>query len=316
MPWSRFRKKRDMPEGLWVKCPACGETLFKKDLEESFEICSSCDHHFHMNGTQRVNSLMDPGSFVERWTDLHTLDRLNFVDKEPYPEKLAKARARSGVNEAAMAGTGCLNGKPVALCALDFSFMGGSMGTVVGEKVTRTIELATSERIPAIVVSCSGGARMHEGVLSLMQMGKTSAAISRMNSQGGLFISVLANPTTGGVMASFAALGDLIFAEPNALIGFAGPRVIQETLRTELPEGFQRSEFLLQRGFIDRIVRRSELREDLSRAINFLWQYTDEQLEKYRPVAEEAVVEKSAPEPEAAADTAEKASEEGAALKR
>lgn len=306
MPWSRFRKKRDMPEGLWVKCPSCGETLFKKDLEENLGVCSGCDHHFHMSGAQRVASLVDQGSFTELWADLYPVDRLEFVDKEPYPQKLEKARLRAGSNEAAVAGTGCIGGRPVSLCALDFSFMGGSMGAVVGEKVTRAIELATAERLPAIVVSCSGGARMHEGVLSLMQMGKTSAAIARHHAQGGLFISVLANPTTGGVMASFAALGDLIFAEPNALIGFAGPRVIQETLRTELPEGFQRAEFLLKRGFVDRIVERKSLKDELFRSIGFLWEYTDEQLDKYRPAAPTAT------ETVATEDLAEAGDQDGA----
>ena len=285
MGWTRFRKKRDMPEGLWVKCKKCGTTLFTKELEANFHICKSCSYHFHMPSEERVRTLLDEGSFTEMWTDLLPLDRLQFEDKEPYPEKIAKSQKKSGLDEGAIAGVGQIDGHPIALCMLDFRFMGGSMGTVVGEKVTRTLELAYRDRIPAVVISCSGGARMHEGALSLMQMAKTSAAIARLHESKGLYLSVLTNPTTGGVMASFAALGDLIFAEPGALIGFAGPRVIQETLRTELPEGFQTSEFLLERGFIDRIVVRSKLRGELKRTIDLLWDYPDSALKKYPPVA-------------------------------
>lgn len=281
MAWSRFRKKKDMPEGLWVKCKRCNKTLFTKELTENLQVCEHCGYHMHQSARERISALLDDQSFKEQWADLFTADRLSFVDKEPYPEKIRKTAKKSGLSEGAVAGTGSIKGNPVAICCLDFAFMGGSMGTVVGEKVTRTIELATEENIPAIVISCSGGARMHEGALSLMQMGKTSAAIARHHEKGGLYISVLANPTTGGVMASFAALGDLIFAEPGALIGFAGPRVIQETLRTELPDGFQTAEFLLDRGFVDRIVPRSELREAIASSIGFLWKYTEEQVEKF-----------------------------------
>jgi acetyl-CoA carboxylase carboxyl transferase subunit beta len=270
MGWERFRKKRDVPEGLWVKCKKCSETLFKKDLDVALNVCTHCGYHFSLGAKERIATLVDPDSFTELWADLRAVDRLGFVDKEPYSEKMRKAEARSGRPEAAMAGYAMIDGLRVALCVLDFSYMGGSMGVVVGEKVTRTLELAADEGVPCIVVSCSGGARMHEGVLSLMQMAKTSAAIHRLSERGGLFISVLTNPTTGGVTASFAALGDLIFAEPEALIGFAGPRVIQETLRQELPEGFQRSEFLLERGFIDRIVPRKDLRATLAQSIRLL----------------------------------------------
>jgi acetyl-CoA carboxylase carboxyl transferase subunit beta len=272
-----------MPEGLWVKCKACGTTIYMKDLVANLQVCKACGYHFSQPSEERVRALFDENSFVELWSNLMPLDRLEFIDKEPYPKKLLSSAAKSGVNEAAVAGTGVMDGQPVAICMLDFRFMGGSMGTVVGEKVTRTLELARADRIPAIVISCSGGARMHEGALSLMQMAKTSAAIARLHADGGLYISVLANPTTGGVMASFAALGDLIFAEPGALIGFAGPRVIQETLRTELPEGFQTSEFLMERGFIDRIVTRESLRQELSRAIRLLWTYDRKTLSKYAP---------------------------------
>ena len=285
MPWSRFRKKRDMPEGLWVKCPSCSKTLYSKELDENVHVCPGCEHHLRVGGLKRLETLLDPGSFQERWTDLHTIDRLGFVDKVPYKDKLRRAAKKSASHEAARAGTGTINGLPVAVCSLDFSFMGGSMGAVVGETVTRCVELGTAERLPVVLISCSGGARMHEGVLSLMQMGKTCAALARHHERGGLFISVLSNPTTGGVMASFAALGDLILAEPKALIGFAGPRVIQETLRIDLPKGFQTAEFLLDHGFIDRIVPRRGLRDELSRAICFLWSYEDDQLERWAPPA-------------------------------
>jgi acetyl-CoA carboxylase carboxyl transferase subunit beta len=282
MAWSRFRKKRDMPEGLWVKCKSCHATLFAKELTQNFQVCKVCAYHFRQPARERLAMLLDPGSFVEMWEDLYTMDRLSFVDKEPYPEKIRNTAKKVGLVEGAIAGAGALGGRPVSICVLDFDFMGGSMGTVVGEKVTRALELAHGERMPCVVVSCSGGARMHEGTLSLMQMGKTSAAASRLNEAGGLYISVLANPTTGGVMASFAALGDVIFAEPGALVGFAGPRVIQETLRTQLPEGFQTAEFLLEKGFVDRIVERPQMREAIGQAIDFLWTYTDDQLQKYR----------------------------------
>ena len=281
MGWSRFRKKRDMPEGLWIKCPSCNKTLYNKDLASSLNVCTACHHHLRMPARTRVESLVDENSFCEHSAGLRPLDRLEFVDKIPYPEKIAQAAERSGSKEAALAGTGTIGGLPISICVLDFSFLGGSMGTVVGEKVTRTIELATEERIPTVIVSSSGGARMHEGALSLMQMGKTSAAIARNHQDGGLFISVLANPTTGGVMASFAALGDVILAEPHALIGFAGPRVIRETLRSELPEGFQTSEFLLEKGFIDRIVERKEMRGMISSILGFLWTFTEEQKARF-----------------------------------
>ncbi|MAG57007.1 MAG: acetyl-CoA carboxylase carboxyl transferase subunit beta [Planctomycetes bacterium] len=283
MAWSRFRKKKDMPEGLWVKCRSCNQTLYTKELLANLQVCHHCGFHAHQSARERAITLVDPRSFIEMWDDLYTQDLLDFVDKEPYPEKIRKTATRSGLTEGAVAGTGTIDGKPVTICCLDFSFMGGSMGAVVGEKVTRAIELAADERIPAIVVSCSGGARMHEGMLSLMQMGKTSAAIARLNREKGLYLSVLANPTTGGVMASFAALGDVIFAEPGALIGFAGPRVIQETLRTELPEGFQTAEFLREKGFIDRIVLRKDLRAEIGKVIDFLWAYPEEQIERYAP---------------------------------
>jgi acetyl-CoA carboxylase carboxyl transferase subunit beta len=283
MRWSRFGKKRDMPEGLWVKCKKCGQTVFQKELEKNLNVCPSCGMHTQLTGRARVDSLVDAGTFEERWKDLFPVDFLEFVDKEPYPAKLDRTVQKTGEIEAAIAGVGQILRNPVALCVLDFSFMGGSMGSVVGEKVARTVECAIEESLPAIIVSASGGARMHEGAVSLMQMAKTSAALERLDRKGGLCISVLTDPTTGGVTASFAALGDVILAEPGALIGFAGPRVIEETLRTELPDGFQRSEFQLEHGFIDKIVPRSDLKKTLSRIVETLWTYPPETRKRYPP---------------------------------
>ncbi len=278
MAWNRFRRKKDMPGGLWIKCPSCNTMLFKKELARNLRVCTECDHHFSVTGTQRIAMTVDGESFVEESPNLYTLDRLEFVDKEPYSAKLDRSMKKSGATEAALYGACTIKGQPLVLCVLDFSFIGGSMGSVVGEKVTRAVELATQKNLPVVVISASGGARMHEGALSLMQMSKTSLAIARHAEKGGLYISVLTNPTTGGVMASFAALGDVVVAEPGALIGFAGPRVIQETLRQTLPEGFQRSEFLLDRGFLDKIVPRAEMRDTLSNFINYLWTYEGDEV--------------------------------------
>ncbi|MFT7620634.1 MAG: acetyl-CoA carboxylase carboxyl transferase subunit beta [Planctomycetota bacterium] len=273
MAWNRFRRKKDMPGGLWIKCPSCETMLFKKELTRNLRVCTECDHHFSVTGNQRINMTVDGGSFTEESPNLYTIDRLDFVDKEPYGAKLERSMKKSGSTEAALYGACSIKGQPLVLCVLDFSFIGGSMGSVVGEKVTRAVELATEKNLPVIVISASGGARMHEGALSLMQMSKTSLAIARHAKKGGLYVSVLTNPTTGGVMASFAALGDVVVAEPGALIGFAGPRVIQETLRQTLPDGFQRSEFLLERGFLDKIVPRAEMREKLASLLDYLWTY-------------------------------------------
>ncbi len=275
MAWKRFRKKKDMPGGLWIKCPSCDAMLFNKELARNLNVCTDCQHHFPVSGRQRVAMTVDEGSFHEESPDLWAIDRLDFVDKEPYIAKLEKSMKKSGATEAALYGPCTIEGQPLVLCVLDFSFIGGSMGCVVGEKVTRAVELATEKNLPVIVISASGGARMHEGALSLMQMAKTSVAIARHAEKGGLYISVLTNPTTGGVMASFAALGDVVVAEPAALIGFAGPRVIQETLRQQLPDGFQRSEFLLEHGFLDRITPRGELRGALSSFLGILWTYRE-----------------------------------------
>lgn len=266
MPW-RFRAKREMPEGVWIKCKNCNATLFQKDFEANLAVCHECGWHGPISARRRIEILTDEGTFEERWSDLHPKDWLGFNDKERYPDKLKKSVIRSGSLEAAIAGPAKLDGHRIYLCALDFAFMGGSMGSVVGEKVTRTVEAATDDGVPAIVVSQSGGARMHEGAVSLMQMAKTSAAIERHGRKGLMYISVLTDPTTGGVTASFAALGDVIIAEPRALIGFAGPRVIEETIRAQLPKGFQRSEFLLDHGFIDRIIERKDMKTEIAKII-------------------------------------------------
>lgn len=269
MAFIRFRKKKEIPSGLWVKCENCDATLFKKELARNLNVCGECGHHFPISGSERIRITIDHGSFVETASELRALDRLNFVDKEPYSEKLERSIKKTGQNDAALLGTCTLMGMPIVLCVIDFTFIGGSMGSVVGEKVTRAIEMSVEMKRPVVVISSSGGARMHEGALSLMQMGKTSAAIARHHAAGGLFISVLTNPTTGGVTASFASVCDVTLAEPGALIGFAGPRVIATTIKQELPPGFQRAEFLVEKGQVDAIVRRAELRDVLARLIDF-----------------------------------------------
>jgi acetyl-CoA carboxylase carboxyl transferase subunit beta len=264
------RPKRGVPEGLWKRCPGCQATIFRKEAEKRLGVCPECDYHWYVPARQRVAQVLDEGTFEEWDADLLPADPLHFVDKSPYPQKIAEEQRRTGLNEAAVVGTGMIRGRRVAFGVTDSAFIMGSMGSVVGEKLTRTIERATTEQLPLIIVSGSGGgARMHEGILSLMQMAKVSAALARLDSAGGLFISVLTNPTMGGVAASFASLGDVVFAEPRALIGFAGPRTIKATIRIELPKGFQTSEFLLEHGFIDRIVRRQDLKSELARTIDY-----------------------------------------------
>lgn len=261
--------KKTVPDGLWLQCPACSETIFRKSLEANLLVCPRCDHHHRVSGRQRIHQLVDPDSFEPMHADMAPMDPLRFVDQKPYLERVADAQRKTGENDGVQTGTGFVKGRKVVLAALDFTFLGGSMGSVIGEKLARSIELATDNDLPLVIVSCSGGARMQESGFSLMQMAKTSAALARFDDAGGLFISVLADPTTGGVTASFAMLGDVILAEPRALIGFAGPRVIAQTIRQELPEGFQTSEFLLERGFVDRIVHRAQLRSEISRVIDY-----------------------------------------------
>jgi acetyl-CoA carboxylase carboxyl transferase subunit beta len=264
------RPKRAVPEGLWKRCPGCQATIFRKEAEKRLGVCPECDYHWYVPARQRIAQVLDEGTFEEWDADLEPADPLEFVDKVPYHERLRDEQARTGLREAAVTGGGMIRGRRVAFGVTDSAFIMGSMGSVVGEKLTRAVERATAQELPLIIVSGSGGgARMHEGILSLMQMAKVSAALARHDTAGGLFISVLTNPTMGGVAASFASLGDVVFAEPRALIGFAGPRTIKATIRIELPKGFQTSEFLLEHGFIDRIVCRKDLQSELAKTIDY-----------------------------------------------
>ena len=266
-----FRGRRDAyPADLWTKCPTCEEMLFNKQLDKAMRVCSNCGHHFRLAAAARLDQLVDPNSWSERDGGLQSVDRLGFVDQKPYVDRLIAAQAATGMRDAAVWGTATLGGIPLAICVMDFGFMGGSMGAVVGEKVTRAAEHALQARIPLIIVSASGGARMQEGTLALMQLAKTLAALERLREAGVPFLSVLSDPTTGGVFASFAAVGDINIAEPNALIGFAGSRVSAGTIAQELPVGFQRSEFLFSHGFIDRVVARPDLRDELTVLLRLL----------------------------------------------
>jgi acetyl-CoA carboxylase carboxyl transferase subunit beta len=268
-------KKDGVPEGLWMRCSGCGAMLYRKMVEEAFHVCPECQHHFRISARQRIDQLVDPASFEEMFEDIEPADPLKFVDKKSYKERLKSEREKTGEKDAVVCGKGFIKGRPIMIAAMDPTFMMGSMGSVVGEKITRSIEAATEEKLPLLIVSCSGGARMQESALSLMQMAKTSAALARLDEAGGLFISLLADPTTGGVTASFAMLGDFIIAEPKALIGFAGPRTIWNTIKVELPEGFQRSEFLQEKGFIDFVVHRKDLRSEIVRLVNFCIEMKD-----------------------------------------
>jgi acetyl-CoA carboxylase carboxyl transferase subunit beta len=264
------RPKRGVPEGLWQRCPGCQATIFRKEAERRLGVCPECDYHWYVSARDRVAQVLDDGTFEEWDADLEPCDPLAFQDKKSYADRLKAEQARTGMRDAAIVGTGMIRARRLAFGVTDSAFIMGSMGSVVGEKLTRTIERATVQRLPLVIISASGGgARMHEGVLSLMQMAKVSAAPARYHEAGGLFISILTNPTMGGVAASFASLGDIIFAEPKALIGFAGPRTIQATIRIELPKGFQTSEFLLEHGYIDRIVRRNDLKSEIARVIDY-----------------------------------------------
>ncbi|MBI1368100.1 MAG: acetyl-CoA carboxylase carboxyltransferase subunit beta [Planctomycetes bacterium] len=260
-----------VPEGLWMRCPACEAMVYRKQVEMNLWVCpeADCSHHYRISARQRALQLCDPDSFEPKWTDVSPTDPLKFVDLKPYKDRLKSEQDKIQQPDAIVAGTGYIKGRRVVLACLDPTFMMGSMGSVVGEVLTRSIEYAQEHDWPLIIVSCSGGARMQESSLSLMQMAKTSAALARLDEAGGLFISVLVDPTTGGVTASFAMLGDIILAEPKALIGFAGPRVIANTVRQELPPGFQRAEFLVEKGFVDRIVDRKNLRSEISRIIDY-----------------------------------------------
>ncbi len=261
--------KRAVREGQWVQCPACSESIFRRALEANLMVCPKCEHHHRISGRMRVEQLTDPNTFEAMNAHMAPMDPLGFTDTKAYLARIADAQRLTGENDGVQTGTAFIKGRRVIVAAMDFTFMAGSMGSVVGEKITAAIEHATDHDLPLIVVSCSGGARMQESGLSLMQMAKTSAALARFDRAGGLFISVLADPTTGGVTASFAMLGDIILAEPKALVGFAGPRVIKQTIRQDLPDGFQTAEFLLQAGFVDRIVHRSNLRSEIARLIDY-----------------------------------------------
>lgn len=256
-------KKKDIPQGLWKKCPVSGEIVYVKTLDENQQVVPKSGYHFPISAPERIANLLDPGSFLECDAGIKAVDSLQFVDSAKYSDRLNKYQSASGLNDAVVCGTGSIHSIPVSLAVMDFRFAGGSMGSVVGEKITRSIERAAENKTPCIVFSASGGARMQEGILSLMQMAKTSAALARLAAEKLPFISVLTNPTTGGVTASFAVLGDVILAEPGALVGFAGPRVIKETTQQELPDGFQSAEFLLEHGLVDQIVSRLDMRDRL-----------------------------------------------------
>lgn len=266
------KRKRGVPEGLWIRCDGCKSTVFRKQVDQNLGVCPepNCGHHFYVSARTRIQQLLDDDSFEEWYADMMPCDPLGFADQKPYRDRLVAEQKKTGLNDACIVGRGYMRGRPLVFGLTDSAFIMGSMGAVVGEKLTRAVETATERNLPLVIVSGSGGgARMHEGILSLMQMGKVCAALARYHEAGGLFISVLTNPTMGGVAASFASLGDITIAEPRALVGFAGPRVVQATVNIELPEGFQTSEFLLQHGFVDRIVDRRHLRTEIARIIDY-----------------------------------------------
>jgi len=276
MDWFKKQKsgvtstaKKEIPDGLWSKCPECSEIVYTKQLEENFWVCPSCSYHFRITSQKYIKIILDNGELEEFDQSLESLDPLKFKDSKRYPDRIRAARAKSGLTDAVVCGIGKIDSIEVSFAVMDFSYIGGSMGSVVGEKIARAIERAIDRNLPLIIVSCSGGARMQEGILSLMQMAKTSALLAVLAGRNLPFISLLTNPTTAGVMASYASLGDVIIAEPKALLGFAGPRVIQQTIGQELPPGFQSSEFFLEKGFLDKIVERKKLRETLSLLLKY-----------------------------------------------
>jgi acetyl-CoA carboxylase carboxyl transferase subunit beta len=263
-------RKFVMPEGLWVKCDNCKEIIYKKEVARNANVCPKCNYHFRISARERLETMYDEGRYREFDAEIASVDALGFVDTKPYAARLESYRKETGLEDALVSSEGLMGGMPVIIAAMEYGFMGGSMGSVVGEKITRCAERAYDARCPLIVISCSGGARMQEGALSLMQMAKISAALARLDERGVPYISILTDPTTGGVTASFAMLGDVIIAEPKALIGFAGPRVIEQTIRQKLPVGFQRSEFLLEHGMIDIIVDRAQLRDTMIQCLQFM----------------------------------------------
>jgi acetyl-CoA carboxylase carboxyl transferase subunit beta len=263
------RKQSDIPHGLFQKCPGCGEVVHEIELTENVRVCPRCEYHFELSAKERIDNLVDPQSFVEMDADLRSVDTLRFQGMASYKDRLKKYQQSTGLIDAVISGHGMINGYKVAIAVMDFSFLAATMGSVVGERITRTIEYGTAKRSAVIIVAASGGARMYEGMLSLMQMAKTSGALARHAEQRLPYISVLTNPTTAGVMASFASLGDVIMAEPKSMIGFAGPRVIKETTHQDLPEGFQTAEFLEEHGLIDMIVHRKKMREQISQLLGY-----------------------------------------------
>lgn len=264
------RQKRGVPEGLFLSCPSCKGTLYRKDVERKQNVCPDCDHHFYISAHDRIRHLLDQDSFEEWFTNLNPTDPLEFVDVKAYKDRIVAEQAKTKLRDAAVVGRGFVRGRPLVLAVTDSAFSMGSMGSVVGEKLCRSIERAMELKLPLVIISASGGgARMQEGMLSLMQMAKVSSALARYDDAGGLFVSVLTNPTMGGVAASFASLGDITIAEPKASIGFAGPRVVKATVRIDLPQGFQTSEFLLEHGFVDRIVKREDMRGELARIFDY-----------------------------------------------
>ena len=263
-------EKKVRTEGLWVKCDHCRQIIWKKDLEDNLNVCPKCDKHFRIDARTRLAQLLDDNEYEVSDTGLVSTDPLKFVDLKSYSSRLKQAQAETGLNDAVINARGKLNGRPVIVSAMEYAFIGGSMGAVVGEAITRAIEQATETKLPIVIISASGGARMMEGVISLMQLAKISAALARLDEAKVPYISVLTDPTTGGVTASFAMLGDLNIAEPGALIGFAGPRVIEQTIRQKLPQGFQRSEFLLEHGMLDAVVHRKQMKAYIARALEFM----------------------------------------------
>jgi acetyl-CoA carboxylase carboxyl transferase subunit beta len=278
MDWFRKSKeglvrqqKKEIPDGLWTKCKGCGEVVYSRVLKESLWVCPSCNYHFRINAARIIELLLDDGKLEHFDADLTSCDPLNFKDSAKYPDRVKASQQKTSMKDAVVSGIGAIDSCPVSFAVMDFSFMGGSMGSVVGEKVARAIERAIERSIPLIVISCSGGARMQEGILSLMQMAKTSALLAVLARKKLPFISILLNPTTAGVMASYASLGDIIIAEPKALLGFAGPRVIQQTIGQDLPEGFQSSEFFLEHGFLDIISERKDLRRNIALCLEYTY---------------------------------------------
>lgn len=271
MPENSIQPRRnvDVPEGLWIRCKRCGNMIYRRILEEQLHVCPDCGYHYRVDARTRIAQLNDPGTFEEFLPNLESTDPLKFKDRVGYKERLSQVKKQSGESEAIIVGKGFIKGRPVIMGVMNPDFIMGSMGAVVGEKVAAAAERALEEELPLVIITCSGGARMMEGMISLVQMAKTAAAVAKLDEAGGLYIVVMADPTTAGVAASFAFLGDVTLAEPGALIGFAGPRVIANTIKATLPEGFQTAEFMLERGFVDRIVHRKDLRSEIARIIDY-----------------------------------------------